>query len=240
MNHLKWAVGAGLLLACAAGTAQAQGYTGGGRSPLLDLPRAQLRAEVESRYGAAVQLTQAREIVAANDSRFLWASEAKVACGIAIGHLKAREVDEDSVNKCDEFSRRMMMTPQPYAPPQRPGPETTPGCAAQQAFLVYFEWDVSTLNDQGREAAASTANQIRACGYNAVEIVGHTDTSGSNAYNDRLSQARAVSVADALVASGVPASAIAVGGRGETAPAVQTGDGVREPMNRRAEVTARR
>ena len=51
-----------------------------------------------------------------------------------------------------------------------------------------------------------------------------------------LSLRRANAVKDALVREGVPAQAISVIGRGEQACWCQTGDGVREPQNRRVEI----
>jgi OmpA-OmpF porin, OOP family len=50
-----------------------------------------------------------------------------------------------------------------------------------------------------------------------------------------LSLRRANVVKDALVREGVPATAITVIGKGKTQPLVPTGDGVREPKNRRVE-----
>ncbi|TAJ86536.1 OmpA family protein, partial [Reyranella sp.] len=69
-----------------------------------------------------------------------------------------------------------------------------------------------------------------------ITATGHTDTSGSEQYNMALSLRRANAVKDALVREGVPATAIAVIGRGEQGLLVQTGDNVREPQNRRVEI----
>jgi len=66
-----------------------------------------------------------------------------------------------------------------------------------------------------------------------VTVVGHTDTSGSVAYNLRLSERRAKAGADALVSLGVPQSSLDVSWTGKSDLAVQTGDGVKEPLNRR-------
>jgi OOP family OmpA-OmpF porin len=66
-------------------------------------------------------------------------------------------------------------------------------------------------------------------------VVGHTDTSGSNAYNDKLSVRRAEAVRDALVANGVQSGAISLEGRGESDPLVSTADGVPEERNRRVQ-----
>jgi outer membrane protein OmpA-like peptidoglycan-associated protein len=68
-------------------------------------------------------------------------------------------------------------------------------------------------------------------------VVGYTDTSGSVAYNVRLSERRAKVVADALVALGVSQSILSVDWKGKTDLAVQTPDGVREPLNRRSTIT---
>ena len=70
--------------------------------------------------------------------------------------------------------------------------------------------------------------------------MGHADTSGSAAYNVRLSQRRAATVRDALVSQGVTGGAITTEGRGETDLARPTADGVREPLNRRATININR
>ena len=69
-----------------------------------------------------------------------------------------------------------------------------------------------------------------------IAVAGHTDTSGSAAYNLGLSARRAEAVRQALVAGGVPADAIMTDSFGESDPLVPTPDGVREPSNRRAEI----
>lgn len=102
--------------------------------------------------------------------------------------------------------------------------------------MVYFEWDRSNLTDQARGVINQAVNQSRNCGVASVQIDGHTDTSGSAAYNMGLGDRRARSVRDEMVRLGVPASAISTNSYGQTRTAVPTPDGVREPLNRRAEV----
>ena len=72
-----------------------------------------------------------------------------------------------------------------------------------------------------------------------IEVGGHTDTSGTAAYNQALSVRRAQAVSNELVRLGVPREAITVQGYGETRPLVPTADGVREPQNRRVEIILR-
>lgn len=70
-------------------------------------------------------------------------------------------------------------------------------------------------------------------------VIGHTDTVGTAASNDALSLQRAMTVRDLLLQAGVPASTIAISGRGEREPLVPTGDEVAEPKNRRVEINLR-
>ena len=70
-------------------------------------------------------------------------------------------------------------------------------------------------------------------------MAGHADTSGTQRYNQDLSRRRAQAVASELVRLGVPREAITVQAFGESRPLVPTGDGVREPQNRRVEIVLR-
>ena len=69
-----------------------------------------------------------------------------------------------------------------------------------------------------------------------LQVTGYTDLSGSRGYNQRLSERRANSVANALAGLGVARGDMAVSGRGENNPRVPTPPGVREPQNRRVEI----
>ncbi|MNJ28386.1 Outer membrane protein precursor [compost metagenome] len=102
--------------------------------------------------------------------------------------------------------------------------------------MVYFDWDRSDLTAEARSVVTQAANYAKSGAPTRVLIVGHADTSGSAAYNLGLSNRRARTVADALVAQGVNGGVISLDGKGETQPAKATGDGVREPLNRRATV----
>lgn len=121
--------------------------------------------------------------------------------------------------------------------------EALAACAGgpQQAdFIVYFGFDRSDLT----ERAIATINEVAAAfedlNASAVSIVGHTDTVGTVQYNQGLSERRANSVARALVERGIPADVMQLAGRSELEPARVTGDGVREQLNRRAEISLSR
>jgi outer membrane protein OmpA-like peptidoglycan-associated protein len=103
--------------------------------------------------------------------------------------------------------------------------------------VVYFPWDKSILVSDSQAVVQSAATDATSHGATGIAVVGYTDTSGSVAYNVRLSERRAKVVADALVALGVQQSILSVDWKGKTDLAVQTPDGVREPLNRRATIT---
>jgi OmpA-OmpF porin, OOP family len=208
------------------------------RSALNDLALGGLRSELDTRYNAAVSLTQAADVVRATDARYHWALETKAQCGIAIGFTKHRIKDADSINKCDDFHRRMMLGP----PVAREAPVPTPvgeGCTAQPAVEVFFEWNLDAVTPEAQATLRQIADARAACNWGPLTVTGHTDRSGGDRYNDSLSVRRAANVATALESAGVPRSDIAAAGRGESQMKVETADGVREPANRRVEVIAR-
>jgi len=116
------------------------------------------------------------------------------------------------------------------APPPPPPPVSSP------SFMVFFDWDRSNLSAQALQTIKQAAAAFTAKGNARITATGHTDTSGPENYNMALSLRRANAVKDALVREGVPATAIAVVGRGEQGLLVPTPDGVREPQNRRVEI----
>ncbi|MNP39730.1 Outer membrane protein A precursor [compost metagenome] len=70
-----------------------------------------------------------------------------------------------------------------------------------------------------------------------LTVTGHTDSVGSDAYNQKLSERRAQAVADYLVSSGIPASSIlSVGGAGESQPVADNSTKDGRAMNRRVEI----
>ena len=123
----------------------------------------------------------------------------------------------------------------PPPPPEAPAP-VAPATPDARQFVVYFPFDQSILTTDAQAVVQAAANYAGQGHATRIVVVGHTDTSGSARYNVRLSERRARTVADALVGLGVDQQALAVDWKGEADPAVSTGDGVKEPLNRRATI----
>jgi outer membrane protein OmpA-like peptidoglycan-associated protein len=125
--------------------------------------------------------------------------------------------------------------PPPMAAPMPPPPLPP---QARQVFLVFFDWDRETVTSEGRAVIQQAATAFRSGAPVQIQVTGYTDRSGSPGYNQRLSERRANNVAKALAGMGVPQTQMAVSGHGENDNRVPTADGVREPQNRRVEITS--
>jgi len=133
-------------------------------------------------------------------------------------------------------------TPPPLAPPAPPPvsvmlPPCPPAAVTPGPFLVFFDWDESVITQEASAILDRAAEQYAATGQTSVALAGHADKSGKDDYNVRLSQRRADAVKAYMVNKGVPDSVIATEAFGESRPLVDTADGVREPQNRRVEIT---
>ncbi len=124
----------------------------------------------------------------------------------------------------------------PPPPPPPPSTEAAPGAPPTRTYLVFFDWDRADLTDRARQIVAEAAAASTRVPTTQIDVNGYTDSSGSAAYNQRLSVRRADSVEAELVRDGVPKTEIFIRGFGETNPLVPTPKGVREPQNRRVEI----
>ena len=156
----------------------------------------------------------------------------------------------DNISACkSQFMDALAQLEAAMPPPPPPAPEPEPVAEAfdvdpaepmkieNAKYIVFFDWDEHTLNAGANSILDAAAEEAKGRSLTTINLVGHTDTSGSRAYNQKLSMRRANVVRDALVARGVDPSLLAVNHRGEDELLVDTADGVREPANRRTEIT---
>ncbi|MBL8675565.1 MAG: OmpA family protein [Rhodospirillales bacterium] len=122
------------------------------------------------------------------------------------------------------------------APPSGPAPVQPPKVAGKKSYIVFFDFDRALITPTAATTIKQAAADAKAGKSTRLDVTGHADKSGGDAYNMALSLRRANAVKDQLVREGIPANQIAVVGRGESMPLVQTADGVREPQNRRVEI----
>jgi len=126
--------------------------------------------------------------------------------------------------------------PVPPPPPEPTPPPPPPACVAGP-FMVFFDWDKDEITPQAAAILDNAASAYQTCGQAQVMIAGHADRSGSDQYNVGLSQRRAANVRSYLAGRGIPDGVMTTEAFGESRPLVETADGVREPQNRRVEIT---
>lgn len=118
--------------------------------------------------------------------------------------------------------------PQEQAPVAMTEPEKT--------YLVFFDFNKATLSPEAAKVLEEAATNAHKDNVIRLTVTGHTDRSGSDEYNQRLSQKRADAVKKALSKLGVTDKEVVTLAKGENDPLVATEDGVREPQNRRVEI----
>ena len=104
---------------------------------------------------------------------------------------------------------------------------------------VLFATDSADLRGTLTRDVQAVANSLVKYPNSTIQVIGHTDSTGSDAYNMDLSQRRAASVANVLNYSGVPASRIQTIGKGKTQPIASNATEAGRAQNRRVEIIIR-
>jgi len=131
-------------------------------------------------------------------------------------------------------------------PPPAPAPVVEEAVVVKEETIVIrdvnFQFDSAKLTAADKDKLNTIATRLKQEAASAqLTVTGHTDSVGSDAYNQKLSDKRAHSVVDYLIQSGVPrASFVSVTGAGESQPVAdnKTADG--RAMNRRTEIKINR
>jgi OmpA-OmpF porin, OOP family len=131
--------------------------------------------------------------------------------------------------------------PKPRAPePEKPkpAPEKPKPVAEKVTFAadVLFDFDKAVIKPEGKSKLDDISNKAKGVNLEVVIAIGHADSVGSDAYNQRLSVRRAESVKAYLVSRGIEANRVYTEGKGEKQPVAEnkTADG--RAKNRRVEI----
>lgn len=122
------------------------------------------------------------------------------------------------------------------APAPAPAPEPAPEMQSVRVELdVKFDFDRDTIRPEFRQDIQSLAEFMRTYPSVTTTVEGHTDSVGSDAYNQNLSERRANSVRQALIDEGVESSRVNAVGYGEARPIADNATDDGRAMNRRVE-----
>ena len=145
---------------------------------------------------------------------------------------------ETAVKACDPE-----LFPEPVAevvapPPVAPAPPPVAYETVTLSAGALFDFDSASLKAEGKQQLDDVASKITSNGkVESVSIVGHTDSTGPESYNQQLSLRRATSVRDYLASHGVDSSMMSISGMGESSPVADNSTRAGRAQNRRVEVT---
>lgn len=126
--------------------------------------------------------------------------------------------------------------PAPAAPAPAPAPAPVAAQKVTYAADAFFDFDKSVLKPEGRAKLDDLVGKIKGINLEVIIAVGHTDSVGADAYNQRLSVRRAESVKAYLVSKGIERNRIYTEGKGEKQPVADNRDAEGRAKNRRVEV----
>ena len=147
--------------------------------------------------------------------------------------LHAERVANPVLEAAPAPAPRAAPAPAPAARPAPPPPAATKVTYAADAF---FDFDKSVLKPEGRAKLDDLVSKIKGINLEVIIAVGHTDSVGSAAYNQKLSVRRAESVKAYLVSKGIERNRIYTEGKGKTQPIASNKTAEGRAKNRRVEI----
>ena len=128
----------------------------------------------------------------------------------------------------------------PAAPAVAPAPAPTPAAAVATkvtyAADAFFDFDKSVLKPEGKAKLDDLASKVKDINLEVIIAVGHTDSVGSDAYNQKLSVRRSEAVKAYLVSKGIEKNRVYTEGKGEKQPVADNRTAEGRAKNRRVEV----
>jgi OOP family OmpA-OmpF porin len=148
---------------------------------------------------------------------------------------------------CSTAEKNMAPPPKPApvmapAPPPPPPPPPPPKVMAPTFVIddVNFAYDKSELRPTATDTLDRVAGELRGQPDVHYEVAGFTDSSGSDAYNQSLSERRAGAVGDYLMGHGVDGGQLTMRGYGENNPVATNATKEGRAKNRRVEIRPRK
>jgi OmpA-OmpF porin, OOP family len=128
--------------------------------------------------------------------------------------------------------------PPPPAAAPAPAPAPQPPAATKVTYAAdaFFDFDKSVLKPEGKAKLDDLVGKVKGINLEVIIAVGHTDSIGTDAYNQRLSVRRAESVKAYLVSKGIEKNRVYTEGKGEKQPVADNKTSEGRAKNRRVEI----
>lgn len=146
-------------------------------------------------------------------------------------------LEDVSVDSIEKIKAEAVLPPR--ARPTGVAPVALPPSVVTKMRLsadALFDFDKAVLKMEGVDALASFSARLKTLQINKVTAIGHTDSLGSEAYNQKLSEARAQAVKAYLIKQGIDSNKVDAYGKGETEPVADNATKAGRAKNRRVEV----
>jgi OOP family OmpA-OmpF porin len=146
----------------------------------------------------------------------------------------------DAVPGCDGEIAKPAPAPAPVVAAPAPMPAPAPPAPVSEkvtfAADAFFDFDKSVLKPEGKAKLDDLASKLQGMNLEVIIAVGHTDSIGTDAYNQKLSVRRAEAVKGYLVSKGIEANRVYTEGKGEKQPVADNKTAAGRAKNRRVEI----
>ena len=115
-------------------------------------------------------------------------------------------------------------------------PTTNPTEQISTSYVVFFDLNSTQITKDGNDVIGDVYNELSDDTDYTIRLDGYADRSGDSAYNQKLSEMRAIAVKNRLLKKGLTKGKITISSHGEETPLMETPDGVKEKANRRVEI----
>ncbi len=124
------------------------------------------------------------------------------------------------------------------APKPAPAPAPQPPAATKVTYAAdaFFDFDKAVLKAEGKAKLDDLVGKVKSINLEVIIAVGHTDSVGSDAYNQKLSVKRAEAVKAYLVTKGIEKNRVYTEGKGEKQPVADNKTTEGRAKNRRVEI----
>ncbi|MES3021315.1 MAG: OmpA family protein [Pseudomonadota bacterium] len=202
---------------------------------------APLTTDIQAKKPHSAYVQDARGVIARDPYGLCWRTgywtkeDAVPGCDIPLCVEPETLVD----GKCTPPPPPPVVVVPPTPPVVVPPPVVAPVIVSEKVSYsadAFFDFDKSTLKPEGKAQLDDLSMKLQGMDLEVIIATGHTDSVGSDAYNEKLAMRRSESVKAYLVAKGVDAARVYTEGKGEKQPVADNKTAAGRAKNRRVEI----
>ena len=205
-------------------------------------PYAPLTTDVKAKTPYSAYVQDARGVIARNPFGLCWRSgywtpaDAVPGCDLPLCVAPDTLVEGKCVAPPPVIAQAPVAAP---APAPAPAPAVVPVPTSEKVSYsadAFFDFDKAVLKPAGKASLDDLSSKLQGINLEVIIAVGHTDSVGTDAYNQKLSIRRADAVKAYLQSKGIEANRIYTEGKGEKQPVADNKSTAGRAKNRRVEI----